>query len=177
MSEQTAGTAGSESTAAAAATAPAAPAGVLPGPDDGVDGVVSRSAVVHTEPSEIFAFLADARRHRDLDGSGSVRGPFGGAGKLYLGRKLTMHMAQGWFHYPVPITITEFDTDRRIAWRHVAGHVWRWTLTPHGPGATLVTETFDPRPSPFRKPLSQVGSTNAVGIEATLRGLQERFPG
>ncbi len=171
MSEQTAGTAANES------PAPTTPTGVLPGPDDGVDGVVSRSAVVHTDPSEIFAFLADARRHRDLDGSGSVRGPFGGVGKLYLGRKLTMHMAQGWFHYPVPLTITEFDTDRRIAWRHVAGHVWRWTLTPQGPGATLVTETFDPRPSPLRGPLAQAGSANAVGIEATLRGLQERFPG
>lgn len=150
--------------------------GVTPGPDDGVDGVVSRVAVVHTTPDVLFALLSDARRHPELDGSGTVRGPLGSVGKLYLGRKFTMRMHHV-VPYVVPSTVVAYDTDRVIAWRHAVGHVWRWELAPGVPGTTVVTETFDPRPSPLRPLIARAGSGNAAGIEATLGRLQERFSG
>ncbi len=150
--------------------------GVTPGPDDGVEGVVSRVAVVHATPAVLFALLSDARRHPELDGSGTVRGPLGSVGKLYLGRKFTMRM-HNVVPYLVPSTVVDFDTDRLIAWRHAAGHVWRWQLAAGAPGTTVVTETFDPRPSPLRPLIARAGSGNGAGIEATLRRLQERFPG
>ena len=73
--------------------------------------------------------------------------------------------------------MVEFDAGRVIAWRHVAGHVWRWEFADLGAGRTRVTETFDPRPSPLRAAIARFGTSNAAGIEATLRQLQERFGG
>lgn len=145
-----------------------------PGPEDGVGGVVSRSIEVAVAPAEIFALLTDPARHPELDGSGTVRGPLGTGGRLYLGRRFTMRM-HNVLPYVVPSTVVEFENQRRLAWRHVAGHVWRWELTDLGSGRTLVTETFDPRPSPLRAAIARAGAGNAVGIEATLRRLQERF--
>lgn len=150
---------------------------VSPAPDvspDAAAGVVARSAEVAASPREIFALLADPARHPEIDGSNTVHGPLGAGGKLYLGRKFTMSM-RNVVPYVVPNTVVEFEQDRLIAWRHIAGHVWRWELADLGGGRTRVTETWDPRPSPLRRVVSRMASVNARGIEATLRGLQDRF--
>lgn len=138
------------------------------------DGVISRTVEVAAPPAQLFALLADPARHSELDGSHTVRGPLGGGGKLYLGRRFTMRM-HNVVPYLVPSTVVEFDTDRLIAWQHIAGHIWRWELTDLGGGRTRVTETWDPRPSPLRSVISRMAPANAQGIEATLRGLQNRF--
>jgi uncharacterized protein YndB with AHSA1/START domain len=163
------------STAAPEVSAP--PRTGAPQPDagtDGVDGVIRRTVEIAAGPSEIFALLTDPARHPELDGSNTVVGPLGAGGKLYLGRKFTMRM-KNILPYVIPNTVVEFETDRRIAWQHIAGHIWRWELTDLGDGRTRVTETWDPRPSPLRSVISRMRSANAAGIEATLRGLQERF--
>lgn len=153
--------------------APETPAPETPAPETPVE-VVTRSAEVGASAHEIFALLADPARHAEIDGSHTVRGPLGAGGKLYLGRKFTMSM-RNVVPYVIPNTVVEFEQDRLIAWRHIAGHIWRWELTDLGGGRTRVTETWDPRPSPLRRVVSRMGPANVTGIEATLRGLQERF--
>jgi hypothetical protein len=82
-------------------------------------------------------------------------------------------------HYLVPYVITnevvEFEEGRRIAWRHVGHHVWRYELAATGDGGTVVTETFDWAPSRAPRVLELLGipERNTRSIEATLRRLQD----
>jgi hypothetical protein len=39
--------------------------------------------------------------------------------------------------------VVEFDEGRRIAWRHIGRHTWRYELEPIDATTTVVTETFD----------------------------------
>jgi uncharacterized protein YndB with AHSA1/START domain len=137
---------------------------------------VSRTVVVHASPQQIFALLADPREHPGLDGSGTVKGATTGPDTLSLGAKFGMRMKQFGLPYPIKNEVVEFEQDRLIAWRHPGKHVWRWELEPVD-GGTQVTETFDYAPSPAARGLELVKfpARNAAGIEATLRGLQERF--
>jgi len=106
--------------------------------------------VVPAEASRIFALLADPARHRDIDGSGTLRGPKGRSGPLVLGSRFGMRMRLG-LPYMMVNTVVEFEQDRRIAWqgypvgplaRVVGGRIWRYELEPV-PGGTLVRETWD----------------------------------
>ncbi|MEY2966254.1 MAG: hypothetical protein RLY50_304, partial [Actinomycetota bacterium] len=104
--------------------------------------VVSRSTVVPASAETIFDVLADARRHREFDGSGSVRDAFVDAPeRLSLGAKFGMKMRIV-VPYSMTNTVVEFEEGRRIGWRHVGGHVWRYILEPVE-GGTKVTEEFD----------------------------------
>jgi uncharacterized protein YndB with AHSA1/START domain len=113
---------------------------------------VSYSIVVDADPSTIFDVLADPSQHPLFDGSDSVKGRIGGPPRLYLGATFSMRMHWG-APYVITNTVTEYDEDRRIAWRHFARHVWRYELTQqsdHNAPRTEVTETFDCRPAPQR---------------------------
>ena len=44
--------------------------------------------------------------------------------------------------YRVQNEVVEFEEDRKIAWRHLGHHVWRYELEPVAEG-TRVTETFE----------------------------------
>lgn len=136
---------------------------------------LSRSAVVPAPPAQVFDLLADPRRHADIDGSGSVRGQVHGPGRLSLGARFGMRMRLG-VPYVISSTVVEFEPDRRIAWRHVGHHVWRYELEPVD-GGTRVTETFDwaPARAPRVLELLRVPARNARGIEATLARLQAAF--
>ncbi len=141
---------------------------------------VSRAAEVHAPAAEIFAIVADPRRHGELDGSGTVHDTVSGPARLSEGARFSVKMT--WYGLPYRITsrVTAFTPDRVVEWQHPLGHRWRWELVPSSGGVTRVTETFD---------YSRVGSLrargleiygaprhNAKGIEATLRKLQERYP-
>ncbi|CAN5624661.1 SRPBCC family protein [soil metagenome] len=139
--------------------------------------VVAVERVIDADPHAIFELLADPRQHVLLDGSGSVRAVrTGNPTRLTKGARFGMDMRLG-VPYRISNLVVEFDQDRRIAWRHFAGHRWRYTLTPveGGPGegssATLVREEWDPSRVPhlwvyYR--LMGFPERNRVAMEATL---------
>jgi uncharacterized protein YndB with AHSA1/START domain len=113
--------------------------------------VVSVVRVVPAPPEAIFALVADASRHPDIDGSGTVRQAKPGAPqRLALGSTFGMSMKMG-IPYSMVNTIVEFEENRRIAWqarppgllgRFLAGRIWRYELEPVE-GGTLVRESWD----------------------------------
>lgn len=136
---------------------------------------VSRSAVVPAPPAEVFALLADPRRHAEIDGSGTVKGVVQGPERLSLGDRFGMRMRLG-VPYVITSEVVELEPDRRIAWRHVGHHLWRYELEPVD-GGTRVTETFDwaRARSPLALELLGIPARNARSIDATLERLVAHF--
>jgi hypothetical protein len=136
---------------------------------------VQADAHVDAAPPEVFALLADPRRHAEIDGSGTVRGDVAGPARLRYGSQFSMRM-RVIVPYRITNTVVEYAEDRLLAWRHFGGHVWRWELAPEGDG-TRVVETFDWSRSISPHALELLGypARNRRAIEATLRRLQERF--
>ena len=106
----------------------------------------------------IFQILADPRRHLDLDGSGMLRGTRSEAAVSGLGDVFVMRMhfvRHG--DYEMNNHVVEYEPGRRIGWEPAPGrghpdeasagarwgHRWSYDLAPDGPGATIVTETYD----------------------------------
>lgn len=138
--------------------------------------VVSRSTVVPASAAEIFDVLADARRHREFDGSGTVRDAFIDAPeRLALGSKFGMKMRIV-MPYSMTNTVVEFEEGRRIGWRHVGGHVWRYILEPVE-GGTRVTEEFDwsTNRAPLMLKVMNAQKNNAASIDKTLGRLVAMF--
>jgi hypothetical protein len=113
--------------------------------------VVSVERIIPAGPAAIFALVADASRHPEIDGSGTVRQIKPGAPqKLSLGATFGMSMKAG-IGYSMESTVIEFEENRRIAWqsrpggfvgKFVAGRIWRYELEPVE-GGTLVRESWD----------------------------------
>jgi uncharacterized protein YndB with AHSA1/START domain len=139
---------------------------------------VTRDIVVDAPPSVVFDVLADPRQHGRFDGSGTVRSAVTGPTRLALGDRFGMSMRLG-VPYTISNEVVEFDPDRRIAWRHVGHHRWRYELEPVGEGATKVSETFDWSTSRAPRLLELIGypATNARSIEATLPRLKAYVEG
>lgn len=135
---------------------------------------VSITKVVHVPAARIFDALTDPVQHVLLDGSGSVRGTHAtGRTRLRLGDTFGMDMRLG-APYRVTNRVVEYEEGRLIAWRHFAGHRWRWELTPLDEQTTEVTETFDYSTAPMAFLLKLLGfpERNRRGIQATLDGLE-----
>ena len=120
------------------------------------DITVSRRIAAPAE--RIFALLTDPTRHRELDGSGMLRGavttePITGVGDVFVMR---MHYAAHG-DYEMNNHVVEYDPGRRVAWEPRVGrghpdagtgdpdwgHRWGFALRPDGPAATIVTEFYD----------------------------------
>lgn len=122
---------------------------------------VAVSRRISSPAGEVFKILADPGRHRDLDGSGMLRGLVSGASITAVGDVFVMAM---YFtelgDYEMINHVVVYEPDRRIGWEpeagrghphaapdapHLArwGHRWTFELTPAGPDVTIVTETFD----------------------------------
>ena len=140
----------------------------------GMEGdVLTVERVIPAPPKAIFDLLADASAHTRFDGSGSVRQVRGSSPqRLELGSVFGMSMKIG-VPYAMANTVTEFEQDRRIAWRHLGRHVWRWELAPV-PEGTRVTETFDwsGALSPRALELAGIPARNARSIDRTLPRLK-----
>lgn len=103
---------------------------------------VSVERVIAAPPETIFDVLADPSQHPVIDGSGTVKHARDGTpARLSLGAKFGMSMRMG-VPYAITNTVVEFEDGRRIAWRHIGGHRWRYELEPVGDG-TRVRETYD----------------------------------
>jgi hypothetical protein len=113
--------------------------------------VVSVERVIAAPAPDLFSIVADASRHPEIDGSGSVVKPKPGAPRqLTLGTTFGMSMKVG-VPYTMSNTVIELEQDRRIAWktvfsgflgRFLGGRIWRYEFEPVE-GGTLVRESWD----------------------------------
>ena len=147
---------------------------------------VSVERFIPAPASQIFDLIADPNRHRDIDGSGTVRAARGGAQRLVLGSTFGMSMKLG-VPYSMQSTVVEFEEDRRLAWqtrgpsaigRLLGGRIWRYELEPQD-GGTLVRETWDiSQESAVTKPVvKQAAKTTAKNMAATLERIEQLVTG
>lgn len=140
--------------------------------------------VIDAPAQAVFDVLADPAQHAVIDGSGSVRGHLSGHERLSLGARFGMDMRIV-FPYRIRNTVVEFDEGRRIAWRHLNGHRWRYELTPlpeEGPDSgprTEVVETFDGTTARFPPALNLINAygNNQIAILKTLVRLKAHVEG
>lgn len=124
---------------------------------------------------------ADPRRHRELDGSGTVQANVKAPAQLAEGSKFSTNMKMFGLPYRITSTVTAFKPDELIEWRHPLGHRWRWEFQALSPTLTQVTETFDYHDAgTLKKKLKYYermgfAKANASGIEATLAKLRDRY--
>lgn len=140
--------------------------------------------VIAAPPEKIFALLADASKHRDFDGSGTVRDAHEGTPqRLGLGTKFGMAMRLG-IPYSMVSTVVEYDENRRIAWQPrpsypiagklAGGRIWRYELEPVGQG-TRVRESWDiSQEAALTKPVVRLARAKTRdAMEKTLAKLEE----
>ena len=143
---------------------------------------ISRSVEVNAPASELFAIVADPRRHRELDGSGLVRDNVRGPERLGPGARFSTNMRLG-LPYRITSAVTAFKPDQLIEWSHPFGHRWRWEFAAVTPTTTRITETFDYREAaPLTHWLRFYAVTgfakrNTAAIETTLSRLSDRYSG
>lgn len=133
-------------------------------------------------PAEkIFDLLADPSRHRDIDGSGTVRASPDGSRRLALGDRFGMDMKMG-IGYSMVSTVIEFDENRRIAWQStspikvlglvVGGRIWRYELEPTE-GGTLVRESWDVSQERIKIMMRPLRAKTRENMEKTLARIEE----
>jgi len=144
--------------------------------------VVTVERVIPAPPEAIFDLLADPSRHREIDGSGTVRDAKAGSERLALGSSFGMSMKMG-VPYSMVSTVIEFEENRLIAWqttgptaigKHVGGRIWRYELEPVD-GGTKVSESWDIRhESVFTKPVVRMsGGKTGENMAATLERIEQ----
>ncbi len=144
--------------------------------------VQSVERVIPAPAEAIFDLLVDPTRHRDFDGSGTVREAKGPSRRLELGDRFAMSMKMG-VPYSMVSTVIELEENRRLAWQTrgptpvgqlVAGRIWRYELEPTH-GGTRVRETWDiTHESPLTKPFARMGADDARrNMTATLARIEE----
>jgi len=103
---------------------------------------VSVRRTIAAPAAEVFAVLRDPSKHAVIDGSGTVTAASDdNAEPLEMGSRFGMKMRLG-VPYAISNEVVEFEPDRRIAWRHMGGHRWRYEIA-DAPGGCEVIETFD----------------------------------
>src|SRR5262249_40328909 len=142
---------------------------------------VCRSVEVAAPAAELFAIVADPRRHHELDGSGTVQGNIKMPAEMAVGSKFSTSMKMYGLPYRITSTVTAFKPNELVEWRHPAGHRWRWEFESLSPTLTRVTETFDYHAAGALKnrlkyyELTGFRKGNTAGIEATLTKLRDRY--
>ena len=87
---------------------------------------VSRSVEVNAPAAELFAIVADPRRHHELDGSGTVGGNIKCPGELVPGAKFSTKMRMYGVPYRITSTITTIKPDE------VSNGAIRWDIAGAG---------------------------------------------
>jgi Polyketide cyclase / dehydrase and lipid transport len=142
---------------------------------------VSRRVEVAAPAADLYALAADPRRHRELDGSGTVCDNIEVPPQLLVGSKFSTKMKMYGLPYRITSTVTELKPNEVVEWRHPLGHRWRWEFEALSPTLTRVTETFDYRDAGALKNklkyYERMGfrKANTKGIEATLANLRDRY--
>jgi hypothetical protein len=145
--------------------------------------VVSVDRVINAPAPALFAVVADANRHPEIDGSGAlVDAKAGAPHELALGSTFGMSMRLG-VPYSMSNTVIEFEQDRRIAWktvlagplgRFIGGRIWRYEFEPVD-GGTKVTESWDisQDKQAFFLKHGKVGQQTTTSMSKTLDRLAE----
>jgi uncharacterized protein YndB with AHSA1/START domain len=141
--------------------------------------VVSVDRTIAAPPDALFAIVADANRHPEIDGSGALVKPKAAAPHaLTMDSTFGMSMKMG-VPYSMVSTVIEFEPDRRIAWqsalagplgRFIGGRIWRYEFEPVE-GGTKVTESWDISRDKQRSILKRISSLRdetAAGMTRTL---------
>jgi uncharacterized protein YndB with AHSA1/START domain len=144
------------------------------------EDVVTVERFIAAPPERIFDLLADPARHREIDGSGTVReAKSGGGQRLALGSQFGMSMKMG-LPYSMVSTVVEFEDNRRIAWQTrppvlpwiAGGRIWRYELEPSD-GGTIVRESWDITQERPTKALVRLGRTKTrENMEKTLARIE-----
>ncbi|MGB3481673.1 MAG: SRPBCC family protein [Mycobacterium sp.] len=141
---------------------------------------VSRSIEIDAPAAELFAVVADPRRHHEFDGSGTVGANIKVPAEVAVGNRFSTKMRMFGIPYRITSTITALKPGELVEWRHPFGHHWRWEFEPLSPTSTRVTETFDYRDTGTFKDRTRYYErlgfvrSNTAGIEASLLTLRER---
>jgi uncharacterized protein YndB with AHSA1/START domain len=144
--------------------------------------VVTVERHIEAPPEAIFDLLVDPDRHRDIDGSGTVRDPKGQPQHLAMGTKFGMSMRMA-VPYSMVSTVIEYEQNRRLAWQttgpgalgaRVGGRIWRYELEPVD-GGTLVRESWDIRQeSALTRPIVRRGANQTrKNMAATLERIEK----
>ncbi|MDT3398112.1 SRPBCC family protein [Streptomyces sp. B1866] len=114
---------------------------------------LSADRIVPAPAADVFALLADPSRHREFDGSGTLRGRAADTGPVRgAGDRFGMDMRLGPFPYRTVNTVVTYEKNRVIGWqtwlqvgrvRVTGGHTWRYELAELGDDGTRVTEVYD----------------------------------
>lgn len=149
--------------------------------DDGRADVETVERVIPAPADAIFDLLADPARHRDIDGSGTVRDAVSGSERLALGSRFGMKMKLG-FPYSMVSEVVEFDENRRIAWQTrppiallaklAGGRIWRYELEPVD-GGTLVRESWDIRQEAVKALVRPARRKTRDAMSKTLARIEE----
>jgi uncharacterized protein YndB with AHSA1/START domain len=141
--------------------------------------------VIPAPAEDIFALLADPRRHPEIDGSGTVKDAIEGPERLTLGSSFGMGMKMG-MRYSMVNEVIEFEEGRRIAWqtrptnaiagRLAGGRIWRYELEPTE-GGTLVRETWDISQERVKALVAPLRKKTAQNMAATLERIEQVVAG
>jgi hypothetical protein len=136
----------------------------------------------------IFQVLANPVQHPEFDGSDMLqeavsRTAVSGAGDVFVMKMYYSEIGE----YEMNNHVVEYEQDRRIGWEPQAGrghpdaapggsdaarwgHRWSYQLTPDGPDATVVTETYDCSAAPKHERLEM--DNGAIWAEAMAKSLE-----
>ena len=144
---------------------------------------VTVQRLIPAPAAAIFDLLADPGRHPEIDGSGTVVGPRSkGERRLALGDSFGLGMDWG-VNYATKNVVVEFEEDRRLAWRTLAGkplsyvlagRTWRYELEPVD-GGTIVRETWDiSTENPLSRPVvRRLAGLTRRNMEKTLERIEQ----
>jgi len=116
--------------------------------ETGNSKVKSARIIIQASPTAIFSILSDPKKHKEIDGSGTITANISGPDELVLGSRFGMKMHLG-VNYRISNTVVEYEKNELIAWRHLGRWRWRYELQDLGNGSTQVTETFDGSSAPW----------------------------
>lgn len=108
--------------------------------------IASASREIGASAKRIFELIADPAQQPRWDGNDNLAEAAGGQRVRAVGDVFRMTTTKGNVR---DNHITEFEEDRRIAWRpsepgqEPPGHLWRWELEPIEPLRTRITHTYD----------------------------------
>ncbi len=160
---------------------------------DNESGQVRVSRRIEAPATTIFRVLANPPKHREIDGSGMLRGLVSGDVITGVGDVFVMQMYyEPLSDYQMVNHVVEFEADRRIGWEPVAGpghpdegkpsgnwgHRWSFELEPDGAAATVVTEVYDcSQVHEAGRQQLQHGRVHLPAMEKTLQRLDELCAG
>lgn len=149
-------------------------------PDQDKPDEVSVERVIAAPPEKIFDLIADPSRHREIDGSGTVRDAKAGAQRMTLGSKFGMSMKMG-LPYSMESEVIDFQENRCVAWQTRppgifhnmgGGRIWRYDLEPVE-GGTRVRETWDISQEKVKALVRPAAKKTRANMEKTLARIEE----